>query len=398
MNASAGIIRRTRWRLALRAGLLVIAVLAMLSGGVWFTARQLLFGRLYERLEQAAIGSKGSVPTTQPEYILIPAVPGHGATVNSVALDPDRDHDSDFQIITSAQYGVLAVLSDGNGDGGDVLWATSAAGDVSALRIFALLLAGLTLVGGLLSVPVGYLLAGRALRPVEQAIEERSAFVALASHRLRTPLSVIRTSAELALARQAVGPEEALRTIVGQSEEMESLANRLTNLARSESGLPMRRSAVDLRSIAARVCTLLAPAALAGDVQLRLDAPGVVWAAGMETDITDALSSVVENAIHFSPRGGSVTVRVGDGHTWRRLEVVDAGPGIAAEDLPRVTEPFYQGKANGRGGTGLGLAIASAAMARLRGRLEIVSTPNGGTTVRLLLRSARPHRHRVRGV
>jgi signal transduction histidine kinase len=369
------LVRRTRWRLAIRASVLVMVVLAVLSAGVWVAARQTLFGMLHGRLERA---EQDAAP--QSDVLVGPL--SSTSTQPFSALDPDRD--SDFSIISDPGYGLLAVLRGRDAAGKSEVLATSASDEVRALGVFAVLLGALTVAGGAAALPAAYLLAGRALRPLEEAIRERSDFVALASHRLRTPLAVIRTSAELALSRQGVGPEEALQTILAQGRDMEALAARLSALARSD-GAPARRGATtDLGRVARDVASALGPAAERGGVEVRLEGPPVLQARGPEAEVTDALTSVLENAVRFSPRGGRVTVRTAGGGRWATVDVADQGPGIDPADLPRVTEPFVQGAlGRTRGGTGLGLAIAAATLRRLDGRLQITSRPGAGTTVRM---------------
>ena len=382
------LVRRARWRLAIRASVLVMTVLGILSAGVWLAGRQALFGRLYERLERAS-GQTQDAGASDQTLILHPLT---SSSSSPYAFDPDRDGDRDFAITSDTQYGVIAVLRGQDTDGQPAVLATPASDEVAALGIFAALLGALTLAGGLVALPAAYLLAGHALRPLAEAIQERSEFVALASHRLRTPLSVIRTSAELALAGQAVAPEEALRTILTQGQEMEALAGRLTALARTETRNPTDpQRPTDLTEVARRVSDALGPAALGSGVNIRLEGAGPTLAAGPDGDITDALTSVLENAVHFSPRGSSVTVRTSEAGRWAVLEVADQGPGIDPAELPRITEPFFQGSlGRSHGGTGLGLAIASATLTRLGGRLQITSDLGTGTTVRLLLPRKRP--------
>jgi len=184
-----------------------------------------------------------------------------------------------------------------------------------------------------------------------------------------------------------VEPQEALHTILDQGLEMEALANRLTALARTDT--PMPRGPLvqtNLEGLAQHAVAAVQPAALQGGITLTLESNGPVRALGAAADIGDALISVLENAVRFSPPDRSVTVRVLSSGRWAIVEVTDEGPGMDPTELPRVTDPFFQGRAGqARGGTGLGLAIANALLTGLGGRLQISSRPGAGTTVRLLL-------------
>lgn len=371
--------------------MLVTAALALLSAGAWITARRVLYRGLYERLERAA--SQGGLPTAMLHegLVVVAPPPDRRDTAGEAAAGRGADPDPIFSVGPDSVYGDLAILRFRDPDGHAGALATPARNEVQALRIFGALLGGLTLASGLAALPAGYLLAGRALEPLGEAIRERSAFVALASHRLRTPLSVIRTSAELALAGQGVGADEALHIILAQSAEMEGLAARLTTLARTSARVAPDRVAIDISATAQHVAATVRPAGVQHGPRLRLHTDTAVWAAAPGTALADALSSVLENALRFTPAGRGVTVRTSRTAQWAVVEVTDEGPGIAAEDLRHVTEPFFQGRRGGQanGGSGLGLAIASAAMQRLRGRIQITSHLGEGTTVRLLLPLAR---------
>jgi len=378
--------RRIRWHLALRASALLMAVLAVLSTGAYLVARGVLFGRLHETLEHAAqTGQLRRAPEREPFVV----VGGPGAPIPQGLQGGDTDG---FSVAQDAQYGALAILRWHTSSGGWRFLALPAIDDVQALGTFLVILAGLTLSSGIVALPAGYLLAGRALRPLDEAVRERAEFVALASHRLRTPLSVIRTSAELALAGQGVAAAEALRTIVDQTGQMESLAARLTALARAEALRGGHRPAADLADVVRDVVESFRPAAGQAGVELHLQAAGAVLV-DAPGDAADVLASVLENAIRFSPGGAAVTVRVQAAGRWGVVEVGDQGPGIDPADLPRVTRPFYQGR-RARGGSGLGLAVARAIVDRHGGRLDIASPPGRGTVVRISLPAARTRRRR----
>jgi len=389
------LLRRTRWRLALRAAALVMAVLAVLSGGAYVVARRVLFGRLHERLETAARSGDWQRDAATRGYVIV-----GDSRPATAAQPPARQGDGDqprFAVSADARYGALAILRYPVGAGGSNLLATPARDDVQALETFLAILAALTLAGGLAALPAGYLLAGHALHPLDEAVRERAEFVALASHRLRTPLSVIRTSAELAMSGQGLDPPQALRTILDQTVQMEGLAARLTALARAEAQRDRPRSVCDLGAVAAGVSESLRPVSVRNKTELALVVAEPVWVAAPESDVLDMLTSVVENAVQFNSPGGCVTIRVFPSGRWGMAEVADEGPGIDPADLASVTKPFFQGR-RARGGAGLGLAIAGATAGRLGGRLQISSEAGAGTTVRIRLPLGRrpPAPHRLR--
>jgi signal transduction histidine kinase len=375
------LLRRSRWRVAVAGALAATILLALLSAGAYILARRAIYGSLQERLESAAVrdaDDQGPLIVDERGQI----VPG--------SLPEGASGGEAFHIISDAELGALAVLRLPPNVPGPRVLATPAADALRALREFLWILVGLSLAGGLAALPIGYVLSGRALQPLEAAVRERSEFVARASHQLRTPLAIIRTSADLALAGQAVPPEEALVTIRAQTERMESLASRLTELGRASGAPPSAiRAAMDLGEVVRDAVAAIRPAAEQRGVGLELVAPSAGPRVRAQSDeIRDLLAAVLENAVKFSASGTAVQVRVAAERRGAVVEIADRGPGIPPEELASVTLPFYQGSRN-HGGHGLGLAIARAIAERQGGRLSMESRLGQGTTVRVTLPGAR---------
>jgi len=374
------LVRRSRWRLAVVGALAVTVLLGVLSAAAYVLARQEIYGRLQGRLESAATHDADDIhPLLVDErgQVLPGTVPAEPAGTSA------------FRIMSDAELGALAVLRLPTAGDGSRLVATPAADSLQALREFLWLLVGLTLAGGLAALPTGYVFAGRALRPLEAAVRERSEFVARASHQLRTPLSIIRTSADLALTGRGLLPAEALQTVLDQTERMEALASRLNDLAYAEARPAAPRSAVDMADVVADVVRAVGPAADQRGVEIDASAAaGPAWVRAAADEAGDLLAAVVENAVKFSPMGGRVTVGIRADRGSQIVEVADQGPGIPSGELASVTEPFFQGRV-AKGGHGLGLAIARAIAERRGGQLKIVSTPGEGTAVRIVLPAAK---------
>lgn len=222
--------------------------------------------------------------------------------------------------------------------------------------------------------------------------EERrkSRFVSDVSHELRTPLTAIRGAAET-LAQGDVPPQDAERflgTIVSESERLSRLASDLMTLQRIEGAtgeLPLRR--LDMTEVARRAVEALEPLLSERAVHVAVwgEAPTVLG----DTDrIQQVVANLVENASRVTPDGGEVRVRIERDGRWTALSVEDDGPGIPAEDLPRVFDRFYRaqkGRDRTSGGFGLGLAIVRAIVTAHAGEISAERRPEGGMrfTVRL---------------
>ncbi len=389
-RAYQALLRRTRWRISVRGALLVVGVLAVLSAGAYALARSVVYGQIQEQLEEAVhLGSDRGDALQVGGYLIVRGTPAPIPQALHPHADVDRRH---FTFVRNAQFGTLAVLPGARTTTGLAV-AAPVQDDIEALKAFLRALIGLTAAGGVVALPAGYLLAGQALRPLDDAVRARTEFVALASHRLRTPLSIIRTSTELARAGQGLSPPEAMDIAIQQTGHLETLAQRLSDLTRAELAPGPHLQASDLGAAARALAGGLSAQAAQAGVDLTVAAVPGVEVAAPRGDVTDLLTAVTENALRFAPRGGHVALRVSAAGRYGVAEVEDDGPGIHPDDLPQVTRPFFQGQ-RVRGGSGLGLAIAKAITDRVGGRIEIASTPGVGTRVRLLIPLAPPRRRR----
>ncbi|HEX8202304.1 MAG TPA: ATP-binding protein [Isosphaeraceae bacterium] len=224
-----------------------------------------------------------------------------------------------------------------------------------------------------------------------EALDALRRFTADASHELMTPLTAIRTEAEVAL-QSARSPEqhaEVLASIVEEVDRLTRLANRLLLLAREDAGAsppggpPIQLDRV-VRDAADRV---RAPAARAGLVLRVEDLPAATVAADPDR-LRQVFDNLLDNAVAYNRPGGSVVVRgrCSDGRAI--VEVADTGIGIPPEAQGRVFDRFYRvdpARGRRRGGSGLGLSIVRALVEGLRGRVELESQPGQGSTFRVIL-------------
>jgi signal transduction histidine kinase len=215
-----------------------------------------------------------------------------------------------------------------------------------------------------------------------RALRAQTEFVADASHQLRTPLTGLRLRIEEARASDdAAARAHHLDAGLEELDRMSHTIDDLLVLSRTGEREGQGEE-IDLAEAAADARRRWERAAAGREIALaaELDGGGVAWAS--RADLDRAVDAVLENAIHYTPAGGHVTIRATDG----AIEVLDDGPGLAAGEEEAVFSRFHRGHA-GRGGaapgTGLGLPIARELMRAWGGDAKLANRPGGGTCATL---------------
>ncbi|MBI5622505.1 MAG: PAS domain-containing protein [Elusimicrobia bacterium] len=227
------------------------------------------------------------------------------------------------------------------------------------------------------------------LRGLERARRE---FVANVSHELKTPLTTIRGFAETLLSGGMDDPAhrvEFLETIEKDAERLSALVDDLLELSAIESGrAPLRLSLVDVLEVARETAAGLRFLAERRKISITVQDGGAPPVAADKTRLAQVLRNLLDNAVKYNKEGGSVTVAAETGVEELEVSVADTGPGILAEDLPRIFERFYRvDKARSRelGGTGLGLSIVKHIVEAHGGRVWAENLPKGGAVLRFTL-------------
>jgi signal transduction histidine kinase len=244
----------------------------------------------------------------------------------------------------------------------------------------SLLLAG---VGGLL-------MSRRAMRPVRDSFRRQRAFVADASHELKTPLALVKIGAEV-IKRHPTDPEneEVIGDQLCEIDRMNALLSDLLLLARLDAGrLDVEDKPFDLSVVAAEATDRFLTRAAEEGVRLEVEVPERLPARGDPAKTEQILGALLDNALRYTPKGGSVRIRVRPLDDWAEASVADTGSGIPPEHLPRVFDRFYrteEARSRAGGGTGLGLSIARDLARAQRGDLSAENAFGGGAVFRLSL-------------
>ncbi len=260
-----------------------------------------------------------------------------------------------------------------------------------ALRQLLLILVAGGWAGLALAAVGGFVLAGRALRPIQDAMDRQRTFVGDASHELRTPLALIRANAEV-LKRESARKVEAniasVDDIISETDRLSGLVGQMLKLAGADSGERLALADVDLQALAADVGRQMRVLADAKDIAVRVADGAPARVRGDELLLRELVSILVDNAVKYSDSGASVDVSVGRRDGRLQLQVADSGRGIPPEALPHIFERFYRvDKARSRemGGSGLGLAIAKWIVETHNGTIAIDSAVGQGTRVTVSL-------------
>ncbi len=227
------------------------------------------------------------------------------------------------------------------------------------------------------------------LARLEAAFGSMQHFTGDAAHELRTPLTALKGGLEVAL-RAERSHEEYRRVLASSLEEVDQLirlAEDLLLLSRASAGIPPPRHPIDLGELALEAVESGVRLAKGKGVTVRLGTMAPVAVAGDAGALRRALLNLVDNAVKYTPAGGSVEVSVARRPAGAAVLVEDTGIGIAVEDAARVFEPFVRldaARSRDTGGSGLGLAIARGIAEAHGGSIELEPRPGGGS--RFLLR------------
>jgi signal transduction histidine kinase len=224
----------------------------------------------------------------------------------------------------------------------------------------------------------------------EQAVRARDELLAIVSHDLRNPVTTLSLSASSLMRMAADQRDERLRLQVQRIQRSLSTVDRLIgdllDVGAIDGGiLQVHPQDSELTPLLDHALDLLRPLASERGQELLVELPEGVRVLVDRERIIQVLSNIVGNAIKFTPVNGTIQIKArlveADGRRQVELEVVDNGPGIAPEHLPRIFDRFWRPKQQRRG-VGLGLAIAKGVVEAHGGRISAESLPGAGATFR----------------
>ncbi len=231
----------------------------------------------------------------------------------------------------------------------------------------------------------------RAFSRLLDAYARQARFTADASHELRTPVTIIRTQAEVALRRTRSVEEyrDALTAVVEGSGRMQETIEGLLLLARADAGaFDSSRERTDLHEVVRGALADVATGARTASVELIHETGDPVRVEGDPRQLRMAVRNLLSNAVRHSPEGSTVRVAVSVAGDEIHIRVADQGEGIAPDQIAHVFDRFYRAdkaRSRARGGAGLGLSIVQLVAEQHGGRVSIHSEPGMGTTVTITL-------------
>jgi signal transduction histidine kinase len=223
---------------------------------------------------------------------------------------------------------------------------------------------------------------------VQTSQKSQREFVANVSHELKTPLTSVQGFAQALLDGTAGTPAEqmqAAQVIYDESGRMHRMVLDLLDLARLDAGtLELQRASLDLAALLNSIAAKFAPQARAAKVNIRVETSALPALTGDGDRLAQVFTNLVDNALKFTPAGGSITLSAAQVSSGIQVQVTDTGTGIPPEALPHLFDRFYQADPSRPGGSkhgaGLGLAIVKEIVRAHGGKISVLSQPGAGST------------------
>jgi len=201
------------------------------------------------------------------------------------------------------------------------------------------------------------------------------------AHEIRNPLGAISGSVEMLRSASALGEEDRdlLGLVLDETKRLNALVGDILHFARPRAAQPVR---VDVAALARDVATIFRRGSAAHGAAIEVEAPATLEGEVDPAQVRQVLWNLLKNAAQAAPGGSPVRLRILQAESGLRIEVIDTGPGIAAEERSRIFDPFHTGKDHG---IGIGLALVKQIVDAHGGTIEVDSEPGQGATFRVTL-------------
>ena len=419
-------------RASLRLALLIFAVFALLFAGLGVLVHQSVAASLFAVVDEDVLAYRGEASVGVVSKIESPGVLDGAENLPAIEFEPSfdprtqtvtvlRDTDGGFAGTAGAypgleldfdrlsfdagllgeaylieqdgrHYRVANFATGGDGDAAFAQVLANVDSEVAILDRLSAVLAAALAAALALSALASYLLSRRALRPVAEAWERQTRFVADASHELRTPLAVIRANLELLLDEPRAPVIERFPCVNVSIEEVERLSrltDELLELTASDAGsLGLSFERLDVAEVAEGMATAYRDLAEAQGKRLSFDSDGAVEASADPDRLRQLMAILLDNALKYTEAGDEVSVEVrAQGHR-AVIRVSDTGVGIGDENLARAFDRFYRAdgaRSRKAGGHGLGLPIAKGIVEAHGGAVRMERNRPKGVVVAAVL-------------
>ena len=379
----SGMIRRLRWKIVGISMLFVTLVLAAVFTGVMLTARSSLEQSSTRQLEKALRGegydgqngqpcfvtevySSGTVRVMGSSYYQISEEDLLALVQECLSQQEESGLLTDYHLRYLRYDGALSIR----------IAFTDSTLEQSALRAMAGNLLLIALAALVVLLGCSYLLSGVAARPVERAWQEQQRFLSDASHELKTPLTVILSSADL-LEESASGEQQRyVDNILAESRRMKELVEDMLTLSRTESGRAAAPFApLDLSDLVTDAALRFEPVAFEAGHPLEYDIQNGLSLTGDCQQLDQLVDILLDNAVKYAAPGGAIRLTLNAAGRNAVLAGENPGERIPAEKLSHLFDRFYRvdDARTGAAGFGLGLAIARQITARHKGTITAAS-------------------------
>ena len=233
---------------------------------------------------------------------------------------------------------------------------------------------------------LGYLLAGRTLKPIEEMIEKQKKFIADAAHELKTPLTAIKTNLEVNLRSKKINLAQAKDIIKSTIDDVDSLTHLTNSLLRESRyqniNIGQNLEVLNLKESINKIVKKFEYKAKEKNISIKLHAENILVMADKK-GIEELITILLDNAVKFNKINGNIDINLNKKDDLAYLKIKDTGVGIAQKDLPYIFDRFYKADTSRtkteHDGFGLGLSIAKEIVEKHKGKITVISSPGKGS-------------------